>query len=66
MTYVSVAQCAGIILDKPVGAVWPKRFCKQHPDLKMKKTTGLEKVRMKALNRHAVHGLFDMLSEVVL
>jgi hypothetical protein len=31
----------------------------------MKKTTGLEKARAKAMNRHAVNGFFNMLSEVI-
>jgi hypothetical protein len=65
MTYASVAQCAGVISGNQVGESWPKRFCKRHPDLKMKKTVGLEKARAKALNQHAVNGFFDMLTDVV-
>jgi hypothetical protein len=65
MTYASVARCAEVISGKQVGESWPKRFCKRHPDLKMKKTTGLEKARAKALNQHAVNEFFDMLTEVV-
>ena len=65
MTYASVAQCAGVISGKQVGATWPKRFCKRHLDLKMKKTTGLEKARAKALNPSAVNGFFNMLAEVI-
>src|SRR5262249_11551326 len=33
MTYISVAQCAGVISGWEVGQSWPKRFCKRHPDL---------------------------------
>ena len=65
MTYSSVARCAAVISEKQVSVTWPKRFCKRHPDLKMKKTTGLEKAHAKALNRHAVNGFFDMLTEVI-
>jgi Tc5 transposase DNA-binding domain len=65
MTYRSVAHAAGEISGKPVGEVWPKRFRKRHPDLKMKKTTGLEKARAKALNPSAVNGFYDMLSDVI-
>lgn len=50
MTYTSVALCTGAIPGKQIGATWPKWFCKHHPDLKMKKTTGLEKACAKALN----------------
>jgi hypothetical protein len=65
MTYRSVAHAAGEISGKPVGGTWPKRFCKRHPDLKMKKTTGLEKARANALNPSAVNGFFDMLTDVI-
>src|SRR5882762_8328552 len=65
MTYASVAQCAGAISGKQVGESWPKRFCKRHPDLKMKKTTGLEKARAKALNQFAIDEFFDMLTNVM-
>lgn len=65
MTYRSVAEAAGEISGKPVGEVWPKRFCKRHLDLKMKKTTGLEKAHAKALNRFAVDEFFDMLADVI-
>src|ERR1700720_298569 len=65
MTYASVAQAAAEILGKPVGESWPKRFQKRHPDLKMKKTIGLEKARTKALNQFAVDGFFDMLTNII-
>lgn len=65
MTYASVAQCAGAISGKQVGGSWPKRFGKRHPDLKMKKTIGLEKARAKALNRFAVNEFYDILIEVM-
>lgn len=65
MTYSSVGQCAEAISGQHVGGSWPKRFCKRHPDLKMKKTTGLEKARAKALNQFAVGEFFDMLTEVI-
>ena len=42
MTYESITQCAGEISGQKVGESWPKRFAKCHPDLKMKKTMGLE------------------------
>ena len=45
MTYSSVGQCAEAISGQHVGGSWPKQFCKHHPDLKIKKTTGLEKAR---------------------
>ena len=62
---MSVAQCAGTISGKQVGATWPKRFCKCHPDLKMKMTTRLEKARAKALNQHAVNEFFNILTEMI-
>jgi len=65
MTYESITQCAGEISGQKVGESWPKRFAKRHPDLKMKKTTGLEKARAKALNQFAVDGFFDMLTDVI-
>jgi hypothetical protein len=65
MTYTSVSQAAREISGKPVGEAWPKRFCMRHPDLKMKKTTGLEKARAKALNQSVVHEFFDMLADVI-
>jgi len=65
MTYASVAQAAGAISGKEVGATWPKRFSKHHPDLKMKKTSGLEKTCTKALNPFAVNEFFDMLIEII-
>ena len=65
MTYTSVAHAAGEISGKEVGEVWPKRFLKRHPDLKMKKTTGLEKARAKALNQFAVNEYFDILTDVI-
>ena len=65
MTYRSVAEAAGEISGKPVGDVWLKRFCKRYPDLKMKKTTGLEKACAKALNQFAVNKFFDMLTNVI-
>jgi hypothetical protein len=65
MTYASIAQCAGAILGKQVKVTWPKWFCKRHPDLKMKKTTGLEKAHAKALNQFAINGFFKMLTKVI-
>lgn len=65
MTYESVAHCANEISGQKVGESWPKRFVKRHPELKMKKTTGLEKARAKALNQFAVNGFFDMLTNVI-
>jgi hypothetical protein len=65
MTYASVVQCANAISGKQVGGSWPKRFCKRHPDLKMKRTTGLEKARAKALNQFAVDEFFDMLTDLM-
>ena len=65
MTYSSVGQATTEILGKPVGEIWPKRFRKHHPDLKMKKATGLEKVWAKALNQFAVNEFFDMLTDVI-
>jgi hypothetical protein len=66
MTYASIAEAAVDISGKQVGKVWPKRFCKRHPDLKMKKTTGLEKARAKALNQFSVNEFFDMLIDVIM
>jgi hypothetical protein len=65
MTYSSVALCAGVISGKQISASWPKPFCKHHPDLKMKKTVGLEKARAKALNETAVKEFFDMIVDVI-
>lgn len=65
MTYAGVAQCAGAISGQQIGESWPKRFLKRHPDLKMKKTTGLEKARANALNQFAVNKFFDMLTDVI-
>ena len=41
MTYASVMHCTNTISSKQVGGPWLKWFCKRHPNLKMKKTTGL-------------------------
>ena len=60
-----VAQAVAEISGKPVGESWPKRFQKHHPDLKMKKTIGLEKAHVKALNQFAVDGFFDMLTNII-
>src|ERR1700678_3349544 len=65
MTYGSVAQCAGETLGQQVGGSWPKRFLKHHPDLRMKKTVGLEQARAKALNQVVVDEFFDMLAAVI-
>ena len=65
MTYASVGHAAAEISGKLVGEIWPKRFRKRHPDLKMKKTTGLEKARAKALNQFAVDEFFDMLIKLI-
>jgi hypothetical protein len=65
MTYSSVGWAATEISGKRVGEIWPKWFCKCHPDLKMKKATGLEKVWAKALNQFAVDEFFDMLTDVI-
>lgn len=65
MTYESVAQCAGEISGQRMGESWPKRFLKRHPDLKMKKTVGLEKARAKALNQTVVNEFFDMLADLI-
>ena len=42
-----------------------KAICRRHPDLKMKKATGLEKAHAKALNQFAVNKFFDMLADVM-
>ena len=65
MTYESVAQCAGEISGQHIGGSWPKRFLKRHPDLRMKKTVGLEKARAKGLNQTVVHEFFNMLADVI-
>ena len=65
LTYASVAQCANAISGKQVGESWPKCFCRRHPDLKIKKAMGLEKVHAKALNQFAVNEFFDMLADVI-
>jgi hypothetical protein len=65
MTYASVGQCAKAISGWCIGGSWPKQFCKYHPDLKMKKTTGLGKACAKTLNQFAVDEFFDMLTEVI-
>jgi hypothetical protein len=65
MTYASVSQCENAISGKQVGGSWSKRFCKRHSGLKMKKTTGLEKARAKALNQFVVNEFFDMLTDVM-
>ena len=65
MTYSSVAQCANAISGKQVRGSWLKRFHKRHPDLKMKKTTGLEKACAKALNQFAIDEFFNMLTDVM-
>jgi hypothetical protein len=65
MTYASVAQCAAEISGQAVGGSWPKRFLKHHPDLRMKKTVGLEKARAKALNPAVVEEFFNMLTDVI-
>ena len=65
MTYASVMHCANAISGKQVGGSWLKQFCKHHPDLKMKKMTGLEKACTKALNQFVVDEFFDMLTDVM-
>lgn len=65
LTYATVALYAGEISGQQVGGSWPKRFLKRHPDLKIKKTQGLESARAKALNQFAVGGFFDMLDELI-
>jgi len=65
MTYASVAQAAAEILGKPVGESWPKWFHQCHPNLKMKKTIGLEKAHVKALNQFAVNEFFNMLTNII-
>jgi hypothetical protein len=65
ITYASVAQCAGAISGKEVGEAWPKQFCKRHPGLKMKRTTGLESACAKALNQSAVNEFIEMIAEVI-
>lgn len=65
MTYVSVAHYASEISGQPVRGLWPKHFLKHHPDLKMKKTQGLEKAWAKALNQFAVDKFFDTLEGLI-
>ena len=65
LTYATVALYAGEISGQEVGGSWPKRFLKRHPDLKVKKTQGLETARAKALNQFAVGDFFDMLDELI-
>ena len=65
MTYASVAQCAGEIVEKSVGASWPKRFLHPHPDLKVKMSVDLEKAHAKTLNKSAVNDFYNMLEEVI-
>jgi hypothetical protein len=65
MTYTSVAQAAEAISGQKIGGSWPKQFLRCHSDLKMKKTTGLEKACAKALNQSAVKEFFDMLTSVI-
>jgi hypothetical protein len=43
LTYSTLTQYASEISGKHIGEVWPKRFLAQHPDLKIKTTTSLEK-----------------------
>jgi hypothetical protein len=63
MTYTSTSHATAETSSKPGGEIWPKQFCKYHPDLKMKKATGLEKAWAKALNQCVVDELFDMLTD---
>jgi len=65
LMYTSIAMYAGEICGRQVGGSWPKRFLKRHPDLRMKKTQGLETARAKVLNQTAVDEFFDMLDELV-
>jgi hypothetical protein len=65
LTYVTVALYAGEISGQQVGGSWPKRFLKRHPDLKIKKTQGLETARAKALNQFTVDDFFNMLNELI-
>ena len=57
LTYATVALYVGEISGQQVGGSWPKRFLKRHPDLKIKKTQGLETV--------AVAEFFDILDELI-
>jgi hypothetical protein len=65
LTYATVALYVGEISGQEVGGSWPKWFLKHHPDLKMKKTQGLETARAKVLNPFAVGEFFDMLGELI-
>ena len=48
-----------------IGEHWVARFCRRHPDLKAKWTTGLEKCCAQALNKPAVDDYFEMLEELI-
>jgi helix-turn-helix, Psq domain len=65
MTYSTLTKYASEISGRHIGESWPKRFLTRHPDLKVKVTSGLEKCHVKALNKTAVEGYFDILEEVV-
>lgn len=65
LTYATVALYPGEISGQQVGGSWPKWFLKRHPDLKIKKTQGLEAACAKVLNQFVVGEFFDMLDELI-
>ena len=65
LTYATVALYVGEISGQQVGVSWPKRFLRRHPDLKIKKTQGLETARAKALNQFVVGDFFNMLDKLI-
>ena len=50
MTYTVVGQATAENSSKPVGEIWPKWFCKHHPDFQDEEDNKFGKSLGKALN----------------
>ena len=61
----AVAQHASVICGHTISERWVQHFHIQHPDLKMKWTSNLEKCRAQALNPTAISEFYDILEELI-
>ena len=60
----AVAENACAITGLDIGESWVWNFCAQHPELKAKWTTGLEKCHAGALNPNTVAGFHKELLDI--
>ena len=61
----AVAQHVSVICGCTISEQWVQCFHIQHPDLKMKWTSNLEKCQAQALNPTAVSEFYDILEELI-